>query len=432
MNNYAYYTLCFFVIAINLIVLLYGYAKCSNFKFKIGLKELAIIIVSSLINIYVNFSFSLQYRVTIVYLVLFVLIFKLVFNENLINLIIKLIVFNILVTICDFAISIGVVALHLTDYSITKLVSTLLISILEFGIFRIRPFTDFVKRLFNYLIKRKNILLLISSFMIFIVFCILSYFHIVKANYQSYILTLIVLIVFIFLWIVALYQYFKNKQSKMEQQSLLNVMVEYEKMLDNDRINRHEMLNNLVVIKSYKNKSSKKYEEMIDNIISNYQNKKANTYSSLTKLPSGIKGIVYYKIANIADKDIVFNTLISKESYKQIEHLDTKLYYNICKALGILLDNAIEAASSSNEKEILLDIYNEEDRTCIYIENTFSGNIDINQINKKGYSSKGKNRGLGLHIINRLLKNDDALSLTQYIHKDKFISILTIKNPSKN
>ena len=83
-----------------------------------------------------------------------------------------------------------------------------------------------------------------------------------------------------------------------------------------------------------------------------------------------------------------------------------------------------------NNKDILVsyDVINKINKNKII----YSGNIDINQINKKGYSSKGKNRGLGLHIINRLLKNDDALSLTQYIHKDKFISILTIKNPSKN
>ena len=46
----------------------------------------------------------------------------------------------------------------------------------------------------------------------------------------------------------------------------------------------------------------------------------------------------------------------------------------------------------------------------------------------KGYSTKGKNRGYGLYIVNKLLGETNKLLLTQDLKDNKFISVLTIKN----
>ena len=63
----------------------------------------------------------------------------------------------------------------------------------------------------------------------------------------------------------------------------------------------------------------------------------------------------------------------------------------------------------------------------LYIENTFKGKIDINEINNRGVSSKGKGRGLGLDIVGKILKSTEALSLEQRIDGNRFISTLKIK-----
>ena len=64
-----------------------------------------------------------------------------------------------------------------------------------------------------------------------------------------------------------------------------------------------------------------------------------------------------------------------------------------------------------------------------YIENSFSSNIDLDRITEKGESSKGSNRGYGLFIASKLIREKDDIDLEQHIDNNKFISILTIKNP---
>ena len=53
-------------------------------------------------------------------------------------------------------------------------------------------------------------------------------------------------------------------------------------------------------------------------------------------------------------------------------------------------------------------------------------NIDLNDINKKGFSTKGKNRGYGLHIVNKLVKSSDDIFFKQSISNSKFLSELKI------
>lgn len=120
---------------------------------------------------------------------------------------------------------------------------------------------------------------------------------------------------------------------------------------------------------------------------------------------------------------ICFNINIS-ENFKDIAISP----YVFSRILGILLDNAIEAAKSSNEKEMCLDISKTfvskfTKRITVSIRNTYSNkNIDISKIYEKGYTSKTSDtvsHGLGLWEVNKLLKKSDNLNL--YTTKnDKF------------
>lgn len=213
---------------------------------------------------------------------------------------------------------------------------------------------------------------------------------------------------------------------KQEQQSLLNIMSEYEGMLEKDRINRHEMINNLLVLKSFDDKNSDKYKEILDDIIKEYQENKSKTYRSLYSLPNGVKGIVYYKMSNIIDQGIEFTSEIGNMVYEEFDKLESKLYYKVCKIVGILIDNAIEAAVDTKEKFILIEMFKQKNTLNIIIENSFNNNVDLNDINKKGFSTKGKNRGYGLHIVNKLVKSSDDIFFKQSISNSKFLSELKI------
>jgi len=92
--------------------------------------------------------------------------------------------------------------------------------------------------------------------------------------------------------------------------------------------------------------------------------------------------------------------------------------YELSRILGILLDNAIEATSKCEEKEINIIIRkdNKSNRQLFIIENTYSNkDVDTERIFEKGYTSKtgedGNNHGLGLFEVRKILKKNNNLNL---------------------
>ena len=96
--------------------------------------------------------------------------------------------------------------------------------------------------------------------------------------------------------------------------------------------------------------------------------------------------------------------------------------YEFARILGILLDNAIEASSESEEKIINLTFRNDikNSRELIIVENTYK-NIDTEKIFEKGISGKENHTGLGLWEVRKLIKKNNNINL--YTAKnDKFFS----------
>ena len=93
--------------------------------------------------------------------------------------------------------------------------------------------------------------------------------------------------------------------------------------------------------------------------------------------------------------------------------------YQLSRILGILFDNAIEAARESDEKIMNLHIRNEakRNRYVICLSNSYKDkSVDTEQIYVKGVSSKGENRGLGLWEVRRFISKSKNLNL--YTTKD--------------
>ena len=89
--------------------------------------------------------------------------------------------------------------------------------------------------------------------------------------------------------------------------------------------------------------------------------------------------------------------------------------YEFTRILGILLDNAIEASATSNEKIINLTFRNDirTSRQLVIIENTYS-NKDVNTENifEKGISSKDNHTGLGLWTVKKILSKNHNVNLS--------------------
>lgn len=424
---------CFVGIVIHSFALNYCYKQVTSTKaIKKNPFYYLCILLLSLIIFAINMFVDYKFRIFFFYLTL-ALFYKVLYKESTFITLFKTLMIYIILVICDFLISLiimlipGITTIDIEYMNFIKGLSTLLDSVSLFLVFKIKYLINILNKVFAIVSERRKHIYTVLSFLSFVALYTFAYYNAFNKTFNSYIFSLIISVFFLCLLAVALVQYYKKKQKENEQKQLLDLMKEYEELLDVNRDNRHEMFNNLLILKTTKDKTSKEFEELLDSYLDKYSTKTINNYSSLYNLPTGIKGIVYYKMAYIKENEIVFRSFTDKSMYQKFDTLDPKLYYKVCKILGILLDNAIEASTETLEKHLMMDVYDDDEHLIVYIENTFKGKIDINEINNRGVSSKGKGRGLGLDIVGKILKSTEALSLEQRIDGNRFISTLKIK-----
>ena len=400
---------------------------------KINIKVILIILLFSFlstINTLLNYTFS---KILIFYF-LYVICLYFTFKDKIKNLITRSIFIYLTVMIVEVFVGIIMIIfpfsniLEVNNDSLFKLVISLLIMLISLLIFYIRLFKDLIKEIVNFF-DNKDILfnVLVVTIIIFLISCI-TFKN--ALNYKSVtylIINIITLICFILILSVCLYNIIMRKKAEDKEEILLNFIKKYEFIIDKDRINRHEMLNNLLVLKSFKNKGSKEYLFLLDNFIKEYKTTTSNVLKNLYKLPSGLKGIIYYKLYDMEKEGIKTFIKISSRSVSKLDKMEVNIYSKICKIVGILLDNAIESAKACNNKNISIDMYENKDNISIEIINTATiKEIDLSRINEKNYSSKGKNRGYGLYLVNRMINSTNKLELEQKILNNTFVSILKI------
>ena len=160
-----------------------------------------------------------------------------------------------------------------------------------------------------------------------------------------------------------------------------------------------------------------------------------NYYSNLQE-DCQMANNLYMLNPNIVNDPGIYNLLTNK--YYKAEEKNIKLnfsflldfsklnmnIYEFTRILGILTDNAIEAANECEEKIINISFRNEEknNRQIVFIENTYKNNdIDIEKLFEKGVSGKENHTGLGLWEVRKIVKKHKNLNL--YTNKnDKYFT----------
>lgn len=420
-------------VLINTIVFLKCYAKFENvLRIKSKFLKYSIVFMFSLLIFLIDLKVNVKIKIPVIYFFL-IIIFKLIFKDKTFDTFLKTFLVYAVLIMCDFLISIILIVLPSFQVSkdwlllIFKDIYTIVVSLIVFKIFEFDKFNLMFKRMTNIFNEKVNYFLFTILFLSFLGFYIISYYNFFRKSAENFMFSFVLFCIFMILLVLLISEFFKIKTKDEEQKQLLKIMGDYEIILDKTRENRHEMINNLLVLKGEKNKNSRRYNDILDELIKQYDTNKMSSYSGLYKLPNGLKGLVYYKIARIKNNDVNFRTIISDKMYDEFNNLDTKIYYKVCKIMGILIDNAVEASINSKEKTLLIYIYEQcNGNIVISIENSYNALLDIHDINKKGYSTKGKNRGLGLFIANRTIEEEKLLRLRQYVFESTFISELKI------
>lgn len=219
----------------------------------------------------------------------------------------------------------------------------------------------------------------------------------------------------------------KYQELKLYSKTNDNLVTDYRSLI-------HENKNQLIIIKSMLSENNNDLEIYINNLL-NTKNNISNKYlNDLRYIPiPGIKNFVNYKLVQLDSIKATIEIYISKElerinpSKTDIINLDN--FYTI---IGILLDNIIEELKEQEEKLVSINVYMEENTTNIELANTYRNYIDINKINMYGYTTKGKEHGVGLYLVNKIIKNNKIFELNTKVDNQFFVQHLKIHHPKRH
>ena len=431
---YIEYLLSYFVVFMGILIFFLSYNRLTNkFNNKIKFKHILIILLFSLIQLYMGLSNYNNYKVFINLFLNIVMVY-IIYKDNLKIISLAMIFVYIIEISLEIAYSFIFVILGFNTYTITSLngliIRNLFSIIVYFNLLIIMyncKVNKFLQKIINLILikKAKVIKILFVTLYSFIIYVILILT--IENNFTNYYVNLISIV--LILSCVSIVVIYKNKIEDEEEHKkvILHYITKYELLIEKYKINKHEMLNNLILLNSYKDKNSKKYQKLINEIIKEYSIS-GNDYNNIAHLPYGIKGIIYYKMNKLETKNInfIFNSI--KDLNNILNEDITPEYPKICKLLNIFLDNAIEATIKTRNKFIMLDIYKEKNYIIFYIENSFNDKISLKFLNNKYYSTKGKNRGIGLFVANQLRQQTKVITYNQYINRNKnFVTVLKVK-----
>ncbi|RLL42891.1 GHKL domain-containing protein [Oceanobacillus piezotolerans] len=129
-----------------------------------------------------------------------------------------------------------------------------------------------------------------------------------------------------------------------------------------------------------------------------------------------VKGTLVSKLIKAQDSGID----ISIEAVDPIEQIKMDSI-SLCRCLGIILDNAIEETANHENSKITIAFIKKEKSILIVVVNTISGEIPkLSKLFKKGYSTKGENRGIGLGNLKELTSSYENITLETKIEGRQF------------
>lgn len=278
-----------------------------------------------------------------------------------------------------------------------------------------------------------------SVIAIFIVFCAIVYYNIYSLQSQSLTVTgkytiliiLISLIVILSLF-VGIKGFYNDRDLKIkdnELKALQNYINETEDAYLEMRKFKHDYINILSSIAGYIcDEDMKGLEDYFNKKIAPLNRTLENESLKLASLKNvkatEIKGILTIKTIQAQNKGIN----IDIEILEEIESIswDTIL---ACRGIGILMDNAIEAAEECNYKKINLALIKKEKSKIIIIQNTYKDkNINLKKIYEQSYSTKGNDRGLGLSTLKESISKANNIILDTKISEEFFTQIITIQD----
>lgn len=362
--------------------------------FRIVISVVCFSFILTINNLYNNNFF--KYIITILIIIIMnKLIFKCNLKDSINNTIIPMII--ILIIDCIMSIISLLVAKNIYNFNANNYLFKFFYSVVSIYIlyllFNIPKIFIYIKKI-DEIIKSKKVLInyLCISF-ILVYFCLVFYtLNFLDIKYY------LIFISFLLITIVTNYLiytfFYSNRLLKIKNECLENNIRNSKNSLEEYQLLKHNLMNDLNIIKIA---PLNKKDSIINEIMKKY-NKDSILINDISDMPEGIQGIIYLKLKLLQNENILF--YISNKQLDNFIDNSTQVYYDLCEALSICLDNAIEAVRESNSKIIYFNVYYKKHGIYQFdIINTFSNTINIDKLGQKNYSTKNRNSGFGLNYL---------------------------------
>lgn len=321
------------------------------------------------------------------------------------------------------------VNLYLTLFNIshdtalyTPLYRLIIMLSIYFVIYLIYLFAKYLKlniTLLDSMNKRDKILLSLNFVLAIVFICAQLYLTTFYSNTLPLMITLLSVLALISFFIISIYNLIKTTQLAITTRDLEESKL-YNKTLtilhDNIRCFKHDFSNIVQAIGGYIQTDDmvglKKYYTQLLGDCQKVSN--LNVLNPEVINNPAIYSLITSKYHLAEENGISFHV----DFFFDLKTLNMK-EYEFARIIGILLDNAIEAAKECDEKvvNVCMRVDTKANRQIFYIENTYANkDIDTEKIYEKAYSTKVNNTGLGLWEVRKILSKNNNLNL--YTTKD--------------
>lgn len=266
-------------------------------------------------------------------------------------------------------------------------------------------------------------------------------FNIIMSNRSAFPTDIMIFNVFLFLafiftnifLFINLFQTLQENQLLALRKQAQKELTEYTTQLEAQNLQirrfRHDYLNLLNTMNGYiQNGDMELLKEYFEQKILPESRNLVNKEAIIARLSNikifELKGILYGKLVQAMNLDLE----IMLELTDEISHIDMNLLI-LSRVLGIYLDNAIEAATKTDEKVLLVAILCKNEYIIFHIENsTQSINFPIEQLIYEGFTTKKGHQGLGLSYVKDILDTCSNVQTSTQYKNGRFVQLIIIEN----
>ena len=397
-------------------------------------QQLTYMFLFAIVSTFCKFTIPSPFNTFINYFTMFIIV-KLIFKtsplKTLLAVIIPTIVFALISTLIlnPFLKLMNISTEQLNTIPIIGLAYLFILYFFVFMIIELLKIKKMHFKLIDNLTKSNKLLIFFNLFLGIITLCtqaLLTYYYISISPLFINILNLILLLSY---FVISLYSLTKtmqlqNKEVELQNAETYNATLSI--LYDNVKAFKHDFDNMVFTIGGFVNTNDidglKKYYTSLEK-----ECQSVNNVSLLNPILINNPGI-YNLLTAKYQKAKKQNVEIQLDFFFDLSKLHMPIY-EFSRMLGIFLDNAIEAASDSNEKIIKI-MFRDSSKSCvqiIQIENSYTNkSVNTKLIFEKGVTEKENHQGMGLWEVRKILKHKNNINLITENNDEFFKQCLEI------